>query len=98
MTSPFKGTQVTQAQVISTVGLAVVVLWEPVRAYAGRQRARRGLLRRIQAEYREMPGLSLTVEQAVKLFGVQRDICARLLNQLVERGLLQTGERGYRLR
>jgi Fic family protein len=84
---------------MSAVGLALVVLWTPIRAYAGRERARRrGLYRRIQDEYREMPGLSLTVAQAAKLFGVQRDMCTRLLNELAERGVLQAGERGYRLR
>jgi Fic family protein len=84
---------------MSAVGLAVVVLWTPIRAYTDRERARRrGLYRRIQAEYREMPGLSLTVAQAARLLGVSRDLCTRLLNELAKRGVLQAGERGYRLR
>lgn len=46
------------------------------------------LLRRIRAEYSEMPGLRLTLEQAQRLFGVPRQACARLLDALVADRLL----------
>ena len=46
------------------------------------------LLRRIRAEYGEMPGLRLTLEQAQKLFGVPQHTCARLLDALVADRLL----------
>jgi DNA-binding IclR family transcriptional regulator len=46
------------------------------------------LLRRIRAEYGEMPGLRLTLEQAQRLFGVPQQTCAKLLNALVSDRLL----------
>jgi hypothetical protein len=41
------------------------------------------LLKRIRAEYLEMPGMRLTVEQAQRLFGVERASCVTLLDALV---------------
>jgi hypothetical protein len=42
------------------------------------------LLRRIRAEYLEMPGLRLTLTQAQRLCGVDRATCQRVLDELVE--------------
>jgi hypothetical protein len=42
------------------------------------------LLRRIRAEYLEMPGLRLTLEQAQRLCGVEGTLCKRLLDALVD--------------
>lgn len=42
------------------------------------------LLARIRGEYLEMPGLSLTLEQAQRLFGVERMHCKAVLDELVE--------------
>jgi DNA-binding GntR family transcriptional regulator len=39
---------------------------------------------RIRAEYLEMPGMRLTVEQMQRLFGVERTVCLMLLEALVE--------------
>ena len=44
---------------------------------------------RCRAEYREMPGLQLTVDQAARLFGVNAADCQRLLDALVEGGFLR---------
>jgi hypothetical protein len=41
------------------------------------------LVTRIRAEYLEMPGLRLTLEQAQRLCGVERALCRRVLNALV---------------
>lgn len=41
------------------------------------------LLRRIRAEFLEMPGLGLTLDQASRLCGVERDLCKMLLEALV---------------
>jgi hypothetical protein len=41
------------------------------------------LLTRIRAEYLEMPGLRLTLEQAQRLCGVERALCRRMLDALV---------------
>lgn len=42
------------------------------------------LLTRIRGEYLEMPGLRLTLEQARRLFGVERALCRKMLDALVE--------------
>jgi hypothetical protein len=46
------------------------------------------LVARVRAEYREMPGLSLTTEQASRLLGVQPAICRTVLQTLVTEGIL----------
>jgi hypothetical protein len=53
--------------------------------------AREALVRRIHSEFEEMPGLSLTLVQASKLFGVSLDAGSRILLRLTE-------ERRLRLR
>ena len=40
------------------------------------------ILRRIRAEFLEMPGLKLTVSQAQRLWGMDRCTCEALINQL----------------
>lgn len=51
------------------------------------------LLHRVRAEYRQMPGLSLTKPQATRLFGVAPSVCAAALRALVmEDFLFRTGE------
>jgi hypothetical protein len=42
------------------------------------------LLTRIRGEYLEMPGLRLTLEQAQRLWGVERTLCKMMLDALVE--------------
>jgi hypothetical protein len=42
------------------------------------------LLERIRAEYLEMPGMTLRLEQVARLCGVERSICKLLLDALVE--------------
>lgn len=51
--------------------------------------SRTELLRRIEVEYHEMPGLSLTLPQAQRLFGLRSDICVRVLAALVDRSILR---------
>jgi hypothetical protein len=46
--------------------------------------AREALVRRICSEFEEMPGLSLTLVQASKLFGVSLDAGSRILLRLTE--------------
>jgi hypothetical protein len=45
-------------------------------------------IERIDSEYREMPGLRLTVAQAARLWGLQVPHCRALLRALVVRGRL----------
>ena len=51
--------------------------------------ARQALLRRILAEFEGMPGLSLTLVQATKLFGVSPDAGSRILRRLTEERVLR---------
>jgi hypothetical protein len=45
---------------------------------------------RIYAEYREMPGLKLTLAQASRLFNIEPVRCRRALEALVSGGVLRT--------
>jgi hypothetical protein len=47
------------------------------------------LVHRIESEYREMPGLNLSVEQAQRLWGLDRETCLRVLTLLVTRRVLR---------
>jgi hypothetical protein len=61
--------------------------------------ARGTLLRRICREFEEMPGLSLTLAQAAKLFGISPEASSRILAQLAEQGVLSlSSTRRYVLR
>jgi len=46
------------------------------------------LVARIYAEYLEMPGLRLTLEQAQRLCGIERAMCQAALRTLVESNFL----------
>lgn len=50
---------------------------------------------RIHAEYREMPGLSLTLAQASRLFNIEPVRCGRVLEALVSGGVLRTDGRAF---
>jgi hypothetical protein len=53
---------------------------------------------RIQGEYREMPGLSLTVQQARRLWNLDETTCAAILNALVDLRFLRKTARGSYIR
>jgi hypothetical protein len=50
---------------------------------------------RIHAEYREMPGLKLTLAQASRLFNIEPVRCGRALEALVSAGVLRTDGRAF---
>jgi hypothetical protein len=52
---------------------------------------------RIRAEYREMPGLKLTLAQASRLFNVDSARCERALARLVAAGALRVDEGSFLL-
>lgn len=56
------------------------------------------LLQRVEGEYREMPGLSLTVAQAERLWGLDRSTCAFVLTTLIDRRILRQTTNGTYLR
>ena len=41
------------------------------------------LVRRVRGEFLEMPGLQLTVAQAQRLWGIERDLCERVVGALI---------------
>jgi len=47
------------------------------------------LIRRVREEFREMPGLRLTVAQACRLWGVDHDMCRTLIDALVASSFLR---------
>jgi hypothetical protein len=60
---------------------------------------RKSLVRRVHAEFEEMPGLSLTLAQATRLFGLPSSaVCARILGQLAEQGWLRLNYSGRYVR
>jgi len=50
---------------------------------------------RVRGEYREMPGLRLTLAQAARLFNLNRADCQRVLQTLVTDGALWTNGLEY---
>jgi hypothetical protein len=48
---------------------------------------------RIEAEYREMPGLQLTDRQIQRLWGLDRTTCTAIVNELVAQGVLVKTDR-----
>jgi hypothetical protein len=48
-----------------------------------------GLVERVLGEYREMPGLALTMNQAQRLWGCDASTCRRVADLLVERQVLR---------
>jgi hypothetical protein len=53
------------------------------------------LIARIKAEYREMPGLSLTRTQAQRLWQLDESTCRTILSGLVDAGFLQLTSKGH---
>jgi len=54
------------------------------------------VIRRVQGEYLEMPGLRLTTAQAQRLWGLDRADCDRLLSKLVDaKFLFQTRDGAF---
>jgi hypothetical protein len=67
----------------------------------GQERSRREqieseatLLQRMIAEYREMPGLALTLQQAVRLWGCDERACQRVVSMLMDQGVLRQSRDG----
>ena len=52
------------------------------------------LVRRIKAEFLEMPGLRLTVHQACRLWGLERALCESVIDALVGSDFLRRSQAG----
>ena len=47
------------------------------------------VLRRIKAEFMEMPGLRLTPAQATRLWGLDREACQAVIDALIDASFLR---------
>lgn len=56
------------------------------------------VLERLRAEYREMPGMRLKLEQVQRLCGVEQPLCKQALEALVEAKFLRVGSDGTYVR
>ena len=56
------------------------------------------LIERIVCEFREMPGLTLTIDQACRLWGCDAATCRRIVDYLVKRGALRWSREGVLVR
>ena len=70
---------------------AIAVQLPAARRDAG---ARQALRDRILSEFREMPGMTLTVPQAARLFGIPTSACERILVQCTQAGVLHRRQTG----
>jgi hypothetical protein len=59
-----------------------------------RQPSNERVVRRIRAEFLEMPGLCLTIEQAQRLWSLEPRTCETLLNSLIDSRFLRRTDRG----
>jgi hypothetical protein len=52
------------------------------------------IVSRIREEFREMPGLRLTPEQATRLWGLEEETCAAVIRRLIETEYLRWTDSG----
>ena len=52
------------------------------------------IVRRVRAEFLEMPGLRLTFAQAMRLWGLEEEDCQRVIDVLVGSSFLQKTSNG----
>ena len=84
---------------MSGVGTVVGGTHEPCTITLFRKDGHDALLRRVRGEYREMPAMRLTFEQAMRLWNIDRQACATVLNSLVASRYLEIDGFGrYRIR
>ena len=50
--------------------------------------------KRVQAEFEEMPGMTLTMPQASRLFGIERETCKTIVERLVTTSYLKWTQSG----
>lgn len=44
---------------------------------------------RVRAEFEEMPGMTLTMPQASRLFGIEHDVCRTIVERLITASYLR---------
>jgi hypothetical protein len=60
----------------------------------GRRSGATRLMQQIQAEYAEMPGLSVTLPQAQRLWAVDQAACEEAFSRLISNGVLRKTTKG----
>ena len=65
-----------------------------VAATSTRPHVDEGLIRRVRAEFLEMPGLCLTIHQVQRLWGLEPRPCEALLQSLIDSRFLRRNDRG----
>ena len=58
----------------------------------------RALMQQVQAEYAEMPGLSVTLSQAQRLWTLDQGTCEEVFSRLVSSGVLRKTTKGQFVR
>ena len=53
-----------------------------------------GTAERVRAEFEEMPGMTLTMPQASRLFGIEHDVCRTIVDRLVTTAYLRWTQTG----
>ena len=71
---------------------------EGITSHANRSEVTRQLARLVWAEYAEMPGLSVTLAQAQRLWGVDEQTCRGAFDALIARGILRRTTKGRYIR
>jgi len=67
---------------------------EPCTVYVFNRTSLSALELRIRGEFREMPGMRLKAEQAMRLWSIDRATCLQALDDLVQEGFLQRDDAG----
>jgi Fic family protein len=67
---------------------------EPCTVYVFNRSPQSALELRIRAEFREMPGMRLKAEQAMRLWSIDHVTCQQALDDLVREGFLQRDDTG----
>ena len=67
---------------------------EPCTITIGHSFSEEALMRRVRGEYREMPGMRLTVDQAMRLWTLDRRTCSGVLDSLVAARFLEQDRHG----
>ena len=57
--------------------------------------SREAVVRRIAAEFQDMPGLVLSLKQASRFLGIDQAACARILTTLTQAGVLRRSASEY---
>jgi hypothetical protein len=76
-------------------GRPVAMSLEPLRIERRDLVSREAIVRRIVAEFQDMPGMVLSLKQASRFLGVDEQACARILSALTRAGVLRRSVSEY---